>query len=184
MESDPEDVINLSSKPGDLLKVSYNGEDGKKIEMEFMDGTLAKAGARHSKADSERIQGIHDHAAGLGADCSSVKVASADDLQKVHDETIAKMAVVEADLTKLQGENDDLKKAMEAKEARIKELEKEPAEPKGIQKAVVVEKSQDSQVLSGDIPEDIRKLAEKVEKQEARPDDVLKVILKHGGRAQ
>jgi len=185
MESDPGDVINLSAKPGDLFKVSYLDESGKKEEVEYLliINDLQKAGARHSKADNERIQGIHDHAAGLGADCSSTKVEPVGDLQKVHDETITKMAAVEADLAKSQTENADLKKVVEARDLRIKELEKEPAPPKGVQKSVVVEKSQDSQVLTGDVSEDIRKLAEKVEKQEARPDDVLNVILKHGGMA-
>lgn len=32
-----------------------------------------KAGARNSAADSEKIQGIHDHAAALGADCAAAK---------------------------------------------------------------------------------------------------------------
>ena len=30
-----------------------------------------KAGARNSKADAEKVQGIHDHAAALGADCAA-----------------------------------------------------------------------------------------------------------------
>lgn len=32
-----------------------------------------KAGARNSAADTEKIQGIHDHAAALGADCAAAK---------------------------------------------------------------------------------------------------------------
>jgi hypothetical protein len=32
-----------------------------------------KAGARNSAADAEKIQGIHDHAAALGADCAAAK---------------------------------------------------------------------------------------------------------------
>lgn len=37
--------------------------------FEAVKALLAEAGARHSKADSNMIQQVHDHAVGLGADC-------------------------------------------------------------------------------------------------------------------
>lgn len=37
-----------------------------------------KAGARNSKADAEKVQGIHDHAASLGADCGQKSFAKKD----------------------------------------------------------------------------------------------------------
>lgn len=45
---------------------------------------VSKAGARNSKADAERIQGVHDHAVSLGATCSKAEKLSqgGDDLQK------------------------------------------------------------------------------------------------------
>lgn len=36
-----------------------------------------KVGARNSKTDTEMIQGVHDYATGLGADCSGAKTVSA-----------------------------------------------------------------------------------------------------------
>lgn len=45
-------------------------------------GGLEKIGARHSKADADRLQAIHDHAVGMGATCAAEKIAS-DRLAKV-----------------------------------------------------------------------------------------------------
>ncbi|MGN6589498.1 MAG: hypothetical protein ACTHKE_04325 [Sphingomicrobium sp.] len=42
-------------------------------EAVVLDSKGLKAGARNSAADAEKIQGIHDHAAALGADCSAAK---------------------------------------------------------------------------------------------------------------
>lgn len=39
-----------------------------------------KAGARNSAADASKVQGIHDHAAALGADCAAAKSARKDAL--------------------------------------------------------------------------------------------------------
>lgn len=43
---------------------------------------LQKAGARHSKADLDRLQAIHDHSVGMGAQCASEKLAPNDALAK------------------------------------------------------------------------------------------------------
>ena len=57
------------------------------------------------------------------------KSAEADDLQKVHADTVAKVAALETELAKVTSENDMLK-------ARITELEKLPAPAKGVVTAV------------------------------------------------
>jgi hypothetical protein len=44
-------------------------EDGTTELRKFQGGTLAKIGARHSKADLERVQAMHDTAVALGATC-------------------------------------------------------------------------------------------------------------------
>jgi len=44
-----------------------------------------KAGARNSAADAEKVQGIHDHAAALGADCSGMKSLGKKDAEDVVD---------------------------------------------------------------------------------------------------
>jgi phage head maturation protease len=103
---------------------------------------LEKAGARNSKSDSERIQGIHDHAAALGATCSKAeKSAQGDDLQKAATEaqeaaaaSLTKLEEATGTITKLEAEKVDLQK-------RITELEAQPETPKGSLR--VVEKGQD-----------------------------------------
>ena len=68
------------------------------------DNDLAKAGARHSKADLDHLQSIHDHAAALGANCSgeAAKAAGAgDDLAKVASQLSSandELAKLDADL--------------------------------------------------------------------------------------
>lgn len=107
---------------------------------------LAKAGARHSKADMEHVQSIHDHAAALGADCGDEagKAAKAGDLQK-REERIAKLegGLKESidQLKKATFDNETLKKVNEGLAARVIELEKTPAPAKV--KLKVVEKAQD-----------------------------------------
>jgi hypothetical protein len=42
-----------------------------------------KAGARNSASDAEKIQGIHDHAAALGADCAAAKSLRSVDVKSI-----------------------------------------------------------------------------------------------------
>jgi hypothetical protein len=93
---------------------------------------IAKAGARHSKADMERVQAIHDNSAGLGADCGAGKADAGGELAKateiltkVHND----LAKANESLAKVVAENDTLKK-------RVVELGKLPAAPKGALKAI------------------------------------------------
>lgn len=106
-------VLELCAKPGELRK--------------NFDSVLAKAGARHSKADKARLQGIHDHAVSMGADCGGnlSKVAGAEDLQKA--------------VGTLTAERDDLLKKNTELEAQVKTLSDMPQAPKGVVRAVTKE---------------------------------------------
>lgn len=98
-----------------------------KTEKAEPEGDLAKAGARNSKTDGERIQSMHDATTMLGAVCGSdgeaeklAKVDAGEALAKVtvdRDEALAKVAGLTADLAKAA--------------ARVTELEDMPAAPKG-----------------------------------------------------
>ena len=122
------------------------------------DNDLAKRGASNSKADQDKLQAIHDHAAGLGAICSgsaAEKAAGNDDLAKIDVELLTplretlglakggmggameKIQVLIADsqsLAKVSGERDTLKK-------RVDELEALPAPGGPMLK--VIDKGQD-----------------------------------------
>ncbi|MGA9460829.1 MAG: DUF6582 domain-containing protein, partial [Desulfobaccales bacterium] len=98
---------------------------------------LNKAGARHSAADQELVQSIHDHAAALGAECPGAeKTAPDSDLAKTlkeRTETLSKLETqnseLEADLAKVTGEK-------EALATEVEKLKAEPAPAKGALKAV------------------------------------------------
>ena len=90
---------------------------------------LEKAGARHSKSDLEKLQGIHDHAAAMGAACSAEKGAVAGDLEKV--------TTLEKQLGDVTTERDALAK-------RIAALEAEPTAPKGALKVIAIDKAHDA----------------------------------------
>ncbi len=104
---------------------------------------LQKAGARHSAADQEHVQAVHDHSVFLGADCpaekavgAGLKPAPTEDLAKilkVKDKELAKAAAdldaAKADLAKVTGEK-------EALGAAVEKLKAEPAPAKGALKAV------------------------------------------------
>lgn len=68
---------------------------------------LAKVGARNSRSDLERIQGVHDHAVALGATCEAAKAAGGN-LAKGADA----LEAIRADLAKALGERDALAKAV------------------------------------------------------------------------
>jgi hypothetical protein len=105
---------------------------------------LQKAGARHSKADQDHIQAVHDHSVDLGADCGGaekaaggrVKPAPTEDLAKTLEErtqALSKLETrnseLETDLAKISGEK-------EALAAEVEKLRAEPAPAKGALKAV------------------------------------------------
>jgi len=112
-------------------------------ESEAHPAILAKAGARHSKADQEHIQAVHDHSVSLGADCPAEKAVGAglkpaprEDLAKTLEErtqALSKLETrnseLETDLAKVSGEK-------EALAAEVEKLRAEPAPAKGALKAV------------------------------------------------
>lgn len=100
---------------------------------------LFKAGARHSKADSARLQGIHDHSVSMGASCGEgmAKVADVGDLRKNNTDLLAKVSTLEAT------NGDLLKKNMELEE-RVTTLSAMPAVPKGVTRAVPAKEKDDT----------------------------------------
>ena len=95
---------------------------------------MAKAGARNSKSDSERIQGIHDHSVSLGADCAASKAekGEGDNMEKIE---------FEAELAKRDTEIADLKKNLGEVTDKLAKLEAQPAP--GGPALKVVEKGED-----------------------------------------
>ncbi len=136
-----------------LADLSKTATGNRKPETE---NRLLKAGARHSKADQDHIQAVHDLSVDLGADCPTEKVVRAvgeglkppptekpqaatpvpQDLEKTiqaKDEELAKIAAdldaAQAGLAKVTGEKEVLA-------AEVERLKAEPTPPKGALKAV------------------------------------------------
>jgi hypothetical protein len=103
---------------------------------------LKKAGARHSKADQDHIQAVHDHSVSLGADCPAEKVVGAGSTRP--DENLAKilifkneeLAKVRADFLDLETRHSRLEVKHEKLEVEHEKLKAEPAPAKGALKAV------------------------------------------------
>jgi hypothetical protein len=158
-ESKPTITMNRVDGTGDLLKIEMPTEDGVltwDYELNKIEGlplSLLKIGAKHSKEDLAKIQAIHDHAAALGADCSTEKSSAGGDLIKRQaapaetgpegtgpdsgsdkriDEALAKLDKAEGTISAL--------------EKRIKDIEDGPAEGKAFAKAVPVSKEQDGRL--------------------------------------
>jgi hypothetical protein len=107
---------------------------------------MAKAGARNSKPDSERIQGIHDHSVSLGAACAAAKA------EKGEGDSMGK-AELEQELTKRDEEITGLKKTvgdltgeLTAVKEKLTKLEAEPAPGGPAARAVPVEKGADTDI--------------------------------------
>ncbi len=102
-------------------------ETGKEDSIAYADqsGDIEKAGARNSKKDSERIQAMHDHTIALGASCGAEKSATPDDIQKAHDESMAKIEELQNDIDNMRLEKADMEK-------RIADLEAMPVPVKGV----------------------------------------------------
>jgi phage head maturation protease len=98
---------------------------------------LVKVGARHSKEDLARVQGIHDTAAALGADCPGMH---ADDGEAEPDEDDKHAAAgARPELGKLQRAQQkiaELETANSALARRVAELEKRPEAGKAVLRTV------------------------------------------------
>ena len=102
------------------------------MEAEEEKAGLAKAGARHSKADQEHIQHIHDRSVHLGADCSGAeKLAKGsqagmpapheeEDMEKLEEVLEGQKEILKR-LETLEKENQELL-------ARLKKVEAQPAD--------------------------------------------------------
>ncbi len=129
--------------------------------------SLQKAGARHSAADQERIQAVHDHSVELGADCpgaekavgAGLKPAPRENLGKILQARDEELAKVSADLAKVSAEN-------EALSLEVEKLKSEPAPAKGALKAVP--KEADSLAKSTE-PEEPRTALEEISLAHRKP---------------
>lgn len=99
----------------DAAKPEERGTLAKSLGME-----VVKAGARHSKADKDRLQAIHDHSVNMGADCDA-------EAEKLASGTKDKLAKASDDLQKVQAENTDLKGKLTAATAEVTDLKKRAA---------------------------------------------------------
>jgi phage head maturation protease len=113
--------------------------------------TVAKVGARHSKADLERVQQMHDTAVELGACCPDDAGASAPDAEK-HDR-IDNLAKRTADADALSRRLDDLSRELASLQRRLTKIEATPLPPKGALRAIA--KGEDVSETDGvDRPDD------------------------------
>ncbi len=142
-------VESISSNAG--VEIVYVGDDcayaASVVDLTKADEELmAKAGARHSKADKAAIQQAHDAMTKLGASCSIEncdKSAQADELEALtaENERLSKA------LTEAAPQIEELSNALKAEIAELRQrFEDEPLPPKTAGPAVVkvVEKSEDS----------------------------------------
>ena len=128
---DDADVVALAQPIVDLVKADT--------------AMMEKAGARHSKADMSKLQGIHDHAAAMGAKCDSgncEKAADAEDLEKVTAERDGLSKALTDALPQIEG----LAKRLDDQAQEIEILKAQPMPPKaaGSALATPVEKQADS----------------------------------------
>ena len=116
-------------------------------------GDLAKKGARHSAADKDHLQAIHDHAASMGADCAASKVEPAGDLEKVQGLT-DELAKANDTITELTTKTETLTK-------RVLELEAQPEPPRSAiadLPGVVLDKGQDNRREDANQEEAVKKI--------------------------
>ncbi len=135
-------------------------------------GDLSKAGARNSKDDMSTIQAIHDHAMSLGAECKGAAekaAVSGDDLLKLAmstgDGLRKTLDEKDAEMRKISGDNDALKK-------RVSDLEAQAAPARGAVKAVPIDKTADH---GGEL--------KKIDDEPKDPTAAIKKIHQSGGMA-
>lgn len=79
-----------------FAKIKEAKADDREALAKSLGMTVSKAGARHSKADMDRLQAIHDHSTGMGASCDAGKGADKAALT----DALAKVTTTEGELTK------------------------------------------------------------------------------------
>lgn len=118
----------------DLCRAEDTREDSvtRMAEIGFVPVEVERKGAAISKDNLTRIQTIHDHASDMGAVCRCGDVTKADGT----DDDIHRLATLESDLTRINGELDTLRADVATKDERIKALESEPVPAKAALLAV------------------------------------------------
>lgn len=129
----------------------------KAIELAAGEGTyLAKAGARHSKADMEHLQGMHDSLCKLGVKCSK------DNLEKDDDEDAMEMSAKSGDLAKAVASGDLAKVAKAVNDqvmAKAETLVKSATDAMRLKHASALKKVQDEAAAAiGKLQEDMAKV--------------------------
>lgn len=151
---------------------------------ESFEKVLAKAGARNSGADMDRIQKAHDLLGELGAKCA--KDAGGDDMdaeKAAHAETLGKLTAagesvtkltadlaaataqvvkVEGDLevmakgvTLMTAERDELQKKFDEQAELVKKLSEQPVDPKGALNSVAVAIGKSHDFVAGEEQEEV-----------------------------
>ena len=123
-------------------------------------GDLAKAGARHSKADRAQIQAAHDILKGLGAECTPEDDDAADKVAKAlgeRDATISELKKALDQVTPLAkavttlGETiDELRKTTDAQAEEIRVLKAQPMPPKTAANLFAIAKEGDGVAADSD----------------------------------
>ena len=170
---DPEAPVEKKDLNGKPMLLKAWSEFYKQAETE-----LRKAGARNSAADLKRIQAVHDHSVSLGATCEN---AEALDDETNRGGTGTNKAEPTAALTKIEGENADLRKSLTAMEERLKKIEAQPQPIRGVIKVVAVSKGEEGGMTDA---EQLAATVEPVRKQDGEIDPVataMKMVLAKGG---
>lgn len=142
------------------LQASVAAISGATMEKAALIRDMAKAGARHSKADFDHVQAIHDHAAALGATCAEAgmqKAAGIADMAKIAGE----LSALREDMRTVTDDRDMLKR-------RVDELEAKPAG--GGPRLRAIDRGDDVDRGAGDGGQ------ERLKKIEAMPDGKEKTI--------
>lgn len=136
---------------------------------------MAKAGARNSKADANRIQAIHDAAGELGACCASDEaalgkaaevVAENEQLNKALSEALPRFTALTEQVESLRTERDSDRAEMAKMAEQIATLSGQPA-PTKIDQALMREKADDNGSLAKDAGSEEEELAKMTPKQRA-----------------
>jgi hypothetical protein len=141
----------------EILEVQPTGGAPEMMMMAKAAMVIAKAGARNSKVDSEKVQNIHDHSVFLGADCSAAKVdkGEGESMEKLEmEQALIKSNEQIAALEKNLGERDEkitgLEKTLADVTERLAKLEAQPAP--GGPALKVVSKGDDGTVVKPEGP--------------------------------
>ncbi len=166
------DMLVLSAKAKDLMKVACTSEDAEKFVKGFdkMLGrradVLAKAGKRNSSADQKHLNAIHDAACAMGAACDTTKAAAGkDDIAKRAADVDAIAKVLEnIDGDDVVAKVGELVKIVDTVMKRVVELEAMPKPAKAILSTVnksgdatQPEKTEDETIAKTDTPVDAMK---------------------------